>query len=221
MTIENYTTYTEVDVGGDHVTVTASKCDCNGVQRTEDVYVYKDFTAGHFTTPFTHTMKVTPYTDGENAGIVGHWAVSNVVEDMRYWEVNNSQVAWAWMYDGGDFRRFWLWTADGGVSADAWIPWSNATPYWMKIERADDVLTEKIYSDAGMTALEDTLAILIPAARTYRYVFAMNSYNIGGFNHPASMDVENLDLNEGGGYVPYPFSHGARGGLNALTGGLA
>jgi len=211
---EDFTAYTELDPNS-RFAIAASQIDADGLTRNEDAYVYADKGAGHFATPFEHDVAVTPQaTDDTAVGVF--WAVSNVVDDARYWYVNNSQAISAWLYRSSSLYTIRLRQHEPSAETDSYGNYTHATPYYCTAERtADTTMVLRIYSDASRTTLLDTLAVGVPSGRAYRYVFGANSYNSGDAD-AISFDVANLDLHEGAAAPCFPIL----GGRENVLGGL-
>jgi len=197
MPLENFTTYTELDAN-DHITVAANLLDVNGITTSEDAWVYKDMGAGHFGATFSHDVKVTPRASDENSNCVV-WADSNLIEGRKYWVDNGSQALTVFVNNTpGHGYRFYLENNEAPRTADYTADFfaSVDTPYYLTIERTSDTsISCRIYSDAARTNLLDTLTVAITAGRTYRYIFAANSTNLGT-GYAFSCDIENLHLHE-------------------------
>ena len=217
MATEDFTTYDEVDPNS-RITVTASKLDINALYRNEDAYISDDKGAGHFATTFDHDVKVTQ-REAQFGALGVFWAVSNSVDDLNALITGNLESIVVYFYAGSPPT---ITLRETEASVFDTYTYTNETAYYCSAERTGDTtMVLRIYSDAAHTSLLDTLAVAVPAGDSYRYVFAAMSYNTGT-NLYLYYDVENLDLNEGAPtFVPYPFSRGLRGGLHALTGGLA
>jgi len=105
------------------------------------------------------------------------WAVSNVVNDQKYWEDNNSGAI-SLSQESWDPERFRLMDHENGDSDDSDDP-DDATPYWFTSNRPTSTTFQIIiYTDEAKTNVFDTIAITIPET-LYRYWFAVASYNSG------------------------------------------
>jgi len=69
---------------------------------------------------------------------------------------------------------------------------STQVAYYLSVSRSEagDIVVA-IYSDSGRTTLVQTLSVETNANRSWRYLFALDSYN-DGTSHTVSVDVENL-----------------------------
>jgi hypothetical protein len=219
---EDYTTYTEVDPHNRY-TVAAALITAVGLQRDEDAWVYKDFGAGHFVSGLSHNVDIQVNTLGSaSAGVGCCHAVSNYVDDLGYLSTNTKQAMVLWFY-GNTAREIRLRDCENNTSDTDIANFAPAlnTWYYATFAYSGTAGTCILYSDAGRTTVLDTIAVTIANGRTYQYGIEVNSHN-GGITAAISYKVANLDLGEApAGYIPYPFSRGAYGGLHRLSGGLA
>jgi len=201
MAYEDFSTYTEVDpnnritIGG----VGNVRIDHQAI-RNEDAHVYDDKGSNHFQN-FEHLVDIrSDFNNGDSMG--GVWAVSNTVDDMKYWIDNTKRALWLRFYDrtvSGD-ERIYLdeQTESGGHTFDSYNLAAPNTWYYVVIERDDTTLTCDIYSDSARSVWVDTLTVTCEGVSTakYQYVFGCNTQNTGAavlMNN----DIENLDLQEG------------------------
>lgn len=201
--LEDFTSYTEQDPNGD-VSVAENEVSFTDLEaRGSDTWVYDDKGVGHFD-GFEHQLdfETTAHTTSPKVSIHFVWALSNVVEDGRYWDVNSSQaVGTDWHATDG----LKLWCPENG-NIDQYGSVSLNTRYYLTLSRDAGAtsLVEYIYDDADRTNLLDSLSVSVPASRTYRHVFALNTYNLGDSGITASGDVRNLDLGEAAAGRPAP-----------------
>lgn len=193
MTLEDFTTYTIVDAES-RLTVTANKIEGTNPRCDRDSLVHDDKGAAHFGATFEHDFKMNLRDVGMMSG-TSFWAVSNVVEDEKHWEDNNSQAVTA---------KVWRQYSDPYVvlvdeetaDSDSWTNPSVATSYYCTAERTSETAVElRIYSDASRETLVDTLSVTITSGRRYQHVFGWAIRFMGTPSYPR-LDLENLDLNE-------------------------
>ena len=171
---EDLTTYTEVDPNS-RFGVTADTIMITDLQRDEDAYVYDDKGANAID-QFEHQVEVNLTSADDNGTIFG-WAISNVVEDGRYWQSNSSQAVDVRLQKVAGTYRIGFYDADVG-SYDYTESVSVGTTYYLTIDRqADTTIRCRIYGDSDRTSLVDTLTITCASGRKWRYLFAVNSYN--------------------------------------------
>jgi hypothetical protein len=203
MAYEDFTAgnWTESDPQGE-ITVAANAVTV--ANRAEDVdgWVYGDYGAAHFGLAFVHEIKITHDSLSGDTSRDIFWGVSNVIDDARAWADNDDQVVHCKVYDNGGSPFFQLVDRENDDSDNS-VGVSSDTAYWLKITRSGvhgETLTVQIYDDAAKTSLVDTIAVTLTNDRTYRYVFASNTYKTGSTGNAGKVYsvCENLDLNEGG-----------------------
>lgn len=201
-----YTGYTEVDPTTTHITKSASKIDFDAYMN-EDAYVYKDFTAGYFSSFMRHWVKFTPITDpipepaagGEVEGnILCFWALSNALNDLYGLYGNNDAflalTVWRDPDDiiNGGAPCFNLIEYDGSTyqstnSAEL----TEGSIYTFEIVRGGDNLVVTIYEDDIYWA---TLTLTLNAgSATFRYLFGCLTSNTATASY-CECDVENLGI---------------------------
>jgi len=189
--LEDFATYTEVDPNG-HISigVPSSLCSVSGLTRNEDAYVYSDKGAAHFSDAFVHYEKVSGLS-GVNEGLGLCWALTNSIDDWV--GLCNAHDVAIGLYCRADISYFALDNAVTG-SQDLSIKLPG-TDFYLTIRRSPStMITCEIYSNVERTSLLDSISVAVGAAQTYRYIFAVNSYNYGYALKTASFDVANLQL---------------------------
>ena len=196
---EDFTTYSEVDPSG-HIDLYESLVDVNAIAANEDCYAYSDKGAAHFGN-FTHYVKAT-YISGGGQNTNWHyplfWGVSNVVNDWGDWWSNTREALFATfaVRSSTSTERIYLWSAET-ADYDYAEEFGVGTPYWFTASRSSTLAQLDIYTDLNRTIVFGTIDAAVVEGRTFRYVFAANIYN-AGLPETSTLDVENLDLNEGG-----------------------
>ena len=204
MTLEDFTTYTEVDpnshiglVGTNHVDFKA--------YRNEDAYLYKDKGAGHFT-DFDHKIDARINSEtGNNYPYV--WSVTNDVDDIKgLADAHKSFIGIIIGYSSGYKIQIEEYYWDGSTEHDytsSYFTPTAGTWYYFWIHKAGTAFTLEIYDTAahrdahGSTGRLATLSLTLHENTSKRYVFVANTYNDAvGTN--TDLDIENLDLQEGG-----------------------
>lgn len=200
MSLQNYTTYTETDPNSRY-TVTSTKIDVAGLDRSEDAHVYKDFGAGAFSGDFEHKVTVYVNSSSQTSSVARAWMLTNAVDD-----VNGLRGA------AENYIEAYISKASGAIATvtiaeyystnaiDTSINLSLDTPYYLTIVRDEAVGTYGtlycyIYSDSGRTTLVDTLTLTLRAAIDFRYVYGANSFNNSTTGFAFTGYVENLDIN--------------------------
>jgi len=194
--------YTELDAGG-HIAVAANALTMTALPQNVDAWVYKDFGAAFFG-DFEHTM----WTEATNFSLLStvgaFWAVSNVVDDLRFWQVNNSEALdCLWWCSAGPTYCIYLTNRETPVN-DYVAPLALAEDYFLKFVRSGASLTAAIYPTEqdriDNTNRIDLLTVAVNAARTYRHVFPAVSYNNASGRNATYVSA---DLDLGLGIVPF------------------
>jgi hypothetical protein len=184
---EDLTTYTEVDPNNRWSLTGTTKNSGVEVPNNEDSYLYKDFTAGHFTDfEFDAQILVSAYSTS-GAAFLGLSIAANLDDGH-----NNDGIQLLRIYYGGGQYRILL-RDQNTANEDYYVSVLN-TLYYCTVKREGTTCTNKIYSDSGRTNLLDTLTITSQAT-AFRYVYAGCSLNYAGTTH-ATGYIKNLDLKE-------------------------
>ena len=199
--------YTELDPNGRYAIGngggTNSKITVTGLTRNETAYIYKDFGAAHFGA-FDHKLqaKTTAHEGGTPSTLL--WAISNVVNQRKYWYDNDSEAlqAYFWMERSLAKTRISVWDTEDDDNDTFNL--AGGVVYYITISRdgAAFALYIRITSHSG--ALQDTLLLSPVAARTYRYLFGVNSYNDAN-GAAMSYYVQDLDLQEAAALAFFPY----------------
>jgi hypothetical protein len=218
MSYEDFTTFTEVDVAGDRIQKTANHID-HLAYRNETTYLYKDYGASHFG-DFEHRIKVKAATTGTyGLGIV--WMLGNDLGNVKALHDANKTFVYLSFYYlsylyinlyetnlGTDYYD----SNTGGFGLGDWV--------YAKIVKSGTSLTAYLYSDSSYSTLVDTLVLTLHADHSFRYLYGCDTYN-GGSNLYITTDIENFDIGEVVGFIPYPNHSGLHGGVGERTqGGL-
>jgi hypothetical protein len=195
MAYEDFTTYTEVDTGGD-ISIAAAKITVDTMRRGEKSYCYKDYGAGHFG---DYEFLVTAYCSlaelqaspisGASCSICD---TGNTIPPYAGDGLNSGQ------------RNMFIRTSDGlaiycqDINTGNFDSYScsTSTVYYLKIKRSGTTAYDYIYSDSARTNLLDTLSQSTQST-TYRYLVVIRSANSStGAELQFTGYVENLDLQE-------------------------
>jgi len=213
---EDFTGYTETDVPADKIAVVKHTITLTAGDRDEDYYVTKDYGADYFGN-FTHwvDVNVTSLTN-DAASIMYVWALSDGKVGATPAEPDDLKDI---DDDGGDFLvisvglivvgkyRVSVFSCNAGsVTQDygtAEIAVNTAS--YLSVTRSGTTITVQIYSTAALRVAGgagdvETLTLTC-VNTTFRYVYALGSYNTGNAAKDISGTVSNLRLN---GYsLPY------------------
>jgi hypothetical protein len=201
MVLEDFTTYTETDPSG-HIAKVAHHIDFDAY-RDETALVYKDFGAAHFG-DFTHTVEGAIDADFDDAAEGFIWMLSNNPTDYGSIATAGETAIGIAFYvnDVGtnDYEARILETFGGSFWLDSTGPgvygFAIDQQLYFVITKLGTALTCKIYTDAGHTALLDTLTLVLHANHKFQYVYGCSSENDGNTLH-VDLNIDNLDLKEG------------------------
>lgn len=201
MTVEDFTTYTELDPNN-HLTVASSTHVDFKAYRNEDCRLYKDYGAGAISGNFTHFVDVTPQTyGGTDYGLGWVWGLSvDTVDDelglknanktavcVEISELNNNPILnLVEIYNGSRY-----------ITTNLVIGIWGAARY-LKMVKVGTTLYCYIYTDSARTSqiTGSPVSLVLHGDWSFRYVFASNTYNDGtNANKWTDLDIENLDLN--------------------------
>lgn len=204
VTYVDFTTYTEVDAAAD-ITVTASKVNLTTVDtRKTESYVYKDYTAGYFSSDFTQWLTIHSDNTG-TSNYMFFWMMANITDDGGY------------IYTSGSTQMLCLATFGTNLTlceklSSSYYPTSmTVSPpftYYLILDRDEDIgdygeMKCFVYSDAARTVPVDTLILTLQGKINYRYLYVYSSYNDNGTTYSWSGYTENLALD---GIFPSPSS---------------
>ena len=198
---QDLSTYAEVDPDGDLTIGEAGnvRCTFDVMARTVDAHLTKDFGAGHFGN-YTHDFDCLVSVTSSFTAHADLWGVSNAAGSFA--DRATGQTVY-WYYSGtGSIQYLNLREMSTGAS-DAYVA-TLSTPYYCTAVRAGTAGSCEIYDAPGRLIgdLLDTLTAVV-ANTTYRYHIALASREASG--PPAITGyVENHDLHEAAGFVPYP-----------------
>ena len=175
---EDYTTYTEVDVGADRVTVNnASLITITDLDDDEAVWVYKDYGEDYFDDSydwrFEFGFKCT--SGGDRCGI---WSLTQDVEGIRYLSTNNKNfLAVEWV--STDKLQLEAYDAVGGGGFSWTDVLDTGTDYYARIDIdwSGSQVNLYVYSDAARLNLVDSTYVGFNNANYYQYLFAMHGYD--------------------------------------------
>lgn len=206
MAVEDYTTYTEVDVPADHIQLVGTDHIDHYTVGDEDTYLYKDKTLGHFG-DFEHFVNAR--SDFEAVSMRGVlWMVANALDDERGLYDADEPYLEVFLLNSSGTPVVYLRSFDGTTLLSDISEISANTWYYFRIKRATTTLTCKIYStaelrDAGGDPDVGSLSVACPET-TFQYIYACNSYNGGVPERKGDLDIENLDLQEEEGVTVTP-----------------
>ena len=198
MAIQDFTTWTEVDVES-AITVTSSSVSWVNLDRDDDSYVYRDFGAGAFRSNWTHYFDFV-FSSADNLGATVHYSLSDTVNDYQGQALaGNLAIGFYTVLSAG--VRYYQISEITGPSAETLDFWSGGafgTRYYAKsvydsFVGANGTLYLYIYSNPDFTGLLDTLVITMSRKPNYRFAFACNTFN-NATTARHTGDTRNLDL---------------------------
>ena len=183
----DFTTGTEVDPKN-KLSQTATRATFTNLGSADEwTYLYWDYGVGYFTGDFTQRVDIEVSTSTSYAW-VSQWALVQVLEDItdfisvEYAEYLD-ELRLVGRYNGGDYHF------DGYTI-------TKGTTYYLLIERVNNTITCKIYSDSARTILLHILSITLEAAPAYRYLTVTSNAFSGWGVGSSTGYVENLGLLE-------------------------
>lgn len=197
-----YTTFTEVDIAADRVTVEPSLIYVNEIDTDENVWVYKDYTAAFFDGDFEFrfNFKCTVVLP---SSICGLWALTNDLDglyglanaDKDHLSLYCTSSAGQSMIPALVLRE----TNGATDTIDTSIALVVDTIYYIKIVRDDDAGTHgslvcTIYSDAKWSVIVDTLTVTLTEQQDFRYFFNMISYDGTSGGNPFFCEIGDLQI---------------------------
>lgn len=195
-TIVDFTTYTEVDEGGDITvaenSITISTIDC----LNENSYVYKDMGADYFDGDFTHYVSFG--TDNPNTSTwFSVWMVANGVGN-RY-ALREADVDYISIYHHN--LRLTLVECNGGVETDDDSDQRIGSVTWYLTLRRDEAVGANgtiycdIHLDASRETLIETLSVTLSEKQDFRYVYGFATFDASTPGVDWSGSIFDLDLN--------------------------
>lgn len=192
MAYQDFTTYTEVDSGSD-ITVSSSAVTVSTMTENANSSVYKDFTAGFFTT-FHHRFKVT-VLEANDLSDMAVWHMSNIsaatCADM---DTADRGLAFCIRYSGtaSQFRFALKKFETTGTIIDYSANIAFGATRYIEVIRTSTTFTAEIYTDANYSVLSETLSIDLDST-AFQYLGVAGSQDGGGTN-TYSFTIENLEV---------------------------
>jgi hypothetical protein len=189
-TKENYSTYTEQDVGG-WITITSSSTITFNARRTAYSWINKDKGAGNLgggLSGWVSRVEVkSDFADDYNAATF--WAMSNSTgnSSLDIGGINdNVQLA----VSNSD-SNLYLQERDGGTFySDSMLLTANVW-YYIRVSQSNYTLTAQVYSDSSYSTLIDTLSIILHHNGPWRYFWASSTNYAGGLDRQYTVYIAN------------------------------
>ncbi len=187
MAIEDLTTWTEVDGGGD-LTVTSSKIDVVTQANNVTNYVYKSLSLG--TADYDHDFECYVSVASTGTPTLFFYGVSTGIATL---DVGFSISCYV---ETGSLTPY-ITDIDSGGTWTTFTAGSNltiSTLYYCTFKRVGNTATWDIYSDSSRTTLVQSISMAISNnTQSYQYVYAESSYNWADAS-TFSYYVQNVDL---------------------------
>lgn len=186
MTIEDLTTYTEVDPNN-KLSATTTRASGNSVRRNETCYQYYD--KG---TDFFNELNINFTIRLSTSGIEQALGVFGLANNLNHFYALAATDIFVLFYSPSDNR---LYLNKGGSAGSDYTSAPLNTTYYCTLKRlagADSVYLD-VYTNSARTTLKDTLEITGLSGVKWRYIYALASYNTGA-NASCSGYVENIDI---------------------------
>jgi len=172
----DYTTFTEVDPSSD-ITVTANEITIDTLRRDVSAGVYKDFGTDYFSGDFEFEWDFDFTAEVGNYGATSLFALTptNLLTREDRLAANSGFDVYIGIDTGNAIRTFlrdWVTDSADQTGSGYTVP----RRFWYTLTRVGSTITLKIYIDSDRTSLYDTLTINNGAAPSYRYLYAMSSF---------------------------------------------
>lgn len=218
---QDYTDYTEVDVGANRVAAIAAKITVTNLDDDEAVYVYDDFGADYFDTdtdPWIFELDFK-YTDGD--ATCGLWSLTQDVGTIGALVAGDKNLLFV---DIESDNKLYVSALHNGVIEDAGTADALVinTDYYLTItvDRSAGTLTCDIYSDVNRSMLVESISCDLPnTTDKYRYLYAQHGWGDGGGGSTWSGEIRNLTIITYPGYAVTGILHysDASGGKQLLA----
>lgn len=193
MTLEDYTTYTEVEPD-DRIQKTANHVDFRSY-REEDAYLYKDKGVNHFG-DFDHKVDAKCIGETTWTGII--WGLANALDDL--WAL--FPMIAVQMHDSNNkiyLRENYDATKYNDESTDTF---AHNTMYYFRIKKSGTALTCDVYASAADRDAETSkitnlcTSLTLQADHQFRYIYACSTIHYDATSMFTDFDIENLNLQE-------------------------
>lgn len=180
-------TWTEVDIGDD-ITVTSTSI-VYDLERQDEAWVYKDFTAGYWNDSFQidFEWEITLSISGSEMGVV---AVTNTVGTERELVIDPLYPSLSvHLYNGAvpDDVRLTVYEVDSGLSSYASVQMiiTEGVKYYYSFVRDEEEgtygrITLTQYSDEARETYVNSAYVDLHEKQDFQYIEAMNSYGASG-----------------------------------------
>jgi len=203
MTVEDFTTYTEVDPNN-HLSRTAKRISIAGLIANESCYIYKDKGIGFFSGDFKHRLDMKFTTKGYDSELIP-WALWNTIGDRYECEAAGSDGIYIRFYPVGFMRvriveRYNGTTYESGyrqLEDDLGI--SIGDPFYITVTRRGDKFSAYFHADKDIRdrclgGSGSALSLTLHSIEAYRYIYGAQSASTGGSATTIDAIIENLEF---------------------------
>ena len=197
-TIEDFTTYTEVDQDSD-VTVTATKVSWDTLTRDANSYVYKDMGVDFFSGDYEHWFELMMEAEVGADNSVFNWMIANDIGNGQALAVAGKSFMRIQVSSGASDRMA-LHEVDSGTTYADYFTITQDVLYHVKTVRDEAVGTYGtiylyIYDDSARTNLLDTLIITLHTSlKDFQYIYGFSSQDTGDNTNNETGYTQNLSL---------------------------
>lgn len=195
---ENYTTYTEVDPNSRVAVTSATRIDFTNLTREEDAYVVYDFGSALFVGDFVIDVDYKPTSGSASSTIVCPVLLGDILDNPSGY--TGSCVYMRLYINSGGFQTQAVQVNEGTVngSTNSGVDALNTQRYGRFVRDTSvgtyGTLYFRIYSDAARTALVEEQVRTLDSLKSYRYLYALSSYNDGITARTGTGIFENLNI---------------------------
>lgn len=199
MTLEDFTTYTEVEPD-DRIQVTPNNINIRHIDQ-EDSYVYKDLGVDYFAGDFEHLFEFVIHVMATGTQCWAN-ALTNVVDDLYNVRQANDLLGVRFDRAGAGYRVILYETVAGASAIDQHSGLALFTRYFVRFKRDEAVGTYgTLYCDVYPTEADRTneanavcnLTLTLREKEDFRYCFACSSIDEGSAIEGRSQ-IANLDI---------------------------
>lgn len=188
MTLEDFTTYDEIDPNA-HLAVTSGKINGVNVVKSEECYVKSDKGSEYFKNyRFLFKANLVGGGNDESVAICGVSNGSHTITEMK----TNNECPHVELYKAAAVQRIYI--SDYETDNSDFYSCSLDTDYYHTLSRLNTTLTDKIYSDSERITLLDSLSCVC-GNTAYSCIVAFGSHEVAGVT-VISAYVEDLELRE-------------------------
>ena len=166
--------YDHVDVGSGYALVTGLLS-----TTTTRAQLYKDGGVGYYSGILDHKFTLQNILPVGQYGLCDVWALSNTVETESEWNINSSQAVRLALNNG----RLSLREHEDARTTTSTYLIASGINYYINVIRSGTHLTAYTFDNPSYSGLYlDSISVLLPTDRSYRYLWVLNKPNYGALN---------------------------------------